>query len=371
MIKFTKMKILLIGNMSNKDGSPITDGGSIKVELYRNLLIEEGFKVTSIDTQGWKRRPFKYFFNIFKQFKKNNLVLLMAGPNGSRMLIPIISFFKNFFKYKAIFIPLGTGVFDSIFNRFNNPAETAIRVIVNEDYRYIKDNRIKRSLKKFDYIFPENDLLTNTYKKFYKLDNVRTIRNFRKIENLTLSSYNINELPLKLVFLARISNNKGIFDLMESINEINKEHGPIFSLDIFGEKQLLKDEEEKFNNLLSTQIHYKGRINQNESVDTLKRYFFSILPTKYHGEGTPGSVIESFLAGTPIIISSYSQHKAIMTNDKIGYVFEINNKESLKKTLLKAYDNRTNHMEMQKAAFEEGKKYTYAYNRDKLLGYFR
>ena len=73
--------ICIIGN--NNDGDAISDGGRIKIRLFKSLLEENGFNVHIIDLNNWKIR----FLKIIKEIKKaiNNFerIIIMAGQSNA------------------------------------------------------------------------------------------------------------------------------------------------------------------------------------------------------------------------------------------------------------------------------------------------
>jgi glycosyltransferase involved in cell wall biosynthesis len=117
---------------------------------------------------------------------------------------------------------------------------------------------------------------------------------------------------LRLVNIARISPEKNILFALEvlekisfkSVNSVNTAPGKI-SLDIYGtiyNEIYWKRCEEVIARLPDhIKINYCGLVEKSEITLTLTRYHFFIMPSQ--GENYGHSIVESFLAGCPVIIS--------------------------------------------------------------------
>ena len=104
----------------------------------------------------------------------------------------------------------------------------------------------------------------------------------------------------------------------------------MFLLDIYGAIQ--KGEEEWFENLkhrFGNAIAYKGVVEPNASVDVIKDYFGLLFPTHYRTEGIPGTIIDAYSAGIPVISARWDNCSDILDEGITGYGYEIGNKEEL------------------------------------------
>lgn len=355
--------VTIIGN--NAGNQPLSDGGRIKTRLYKNILEKEGFFVNFIDIFGWKKKIFKIVFAIKKAVKKSGKIIIMAGPRGCRFFIPLVHFLDFKHKCKLVFCPLGVGTIDKLIKDLN-PQEVDC-FIKNENYFGKKDKKMSKILKDFEYVVLQNSVLEACYKQFYNLTNTAVLRNFR-LENQQIEQTSNNRTDyLNVIFYSRVCENKGILDLVEAVKKCNADNFKI-NLDIVGDNQL--EDKNYFNNLNLPFVEYKGVIKQEESIKLLSNYDLFCLPTKYHGEGTPGSLIESLFAGTPVLVSSYSQANEIVVDGENGFIFEINNIESLIEKLIYCYRNKGKLGLMRKKVIDSSKTFTYDYNASDFLRYF-
>lgn len=353
------MKILLIGNSGTK--SQDKGGQTSKLRLYHQKLIDEGFAVDFVELEGFFKHPFRVFKSIKKGIKQCDRIILISGERACKLLIPFIN--RHNKKQKKYFVvPLvGSGILHFSIDHLSD--EDKYR-FMNENHFELGKRRLKisKQLKQVNLILAETELMKKVYSEYYYLDNCAVLNNFRdfvvKDENHSYSK------PLKLVFLSRVMGLKGIFDLLEVVNGFDKKD---ISLDIYGDKHLSKDEDERFNSLLKENVVYKGSIDNEKVIDVLKRYDVFVFPTRAVYEGTPGVIAESLIAGTPILTADFPQAKHLLNNGDDSIFFKMFDNNDLKDKLLNLLDNKYDLNKMHKNALESGKKFTYEFERDNFL----
>ena len=197
-------KILFIGN--NASGSNIFDGQHGKARLYLEILKREGFQVSFIELDGWKKHPFSIIRALKKGIKTHDVVLLMAAINGARMLIPLINFFNKKYNRKTIYSQIGIGIIDR--KKIKDPYS----FFLDHKFENYKDSKMKKNLQKFSYVVPETNILKDCYQKLFCLTNCYTLTNFRDVSSQTvLVKKQKNKKPIKAVYFSRVSKEKGVF----------------------------------------------------------------------------------------------------------------------------------------------------------------
>lgn len=363
------MKITIIGNKTDPTKEVPADGGRLRVRLYYNLLKEEGYDVNFIELEGWKKR----FFSIIKQIKKavneKDIILLMGGPRGSRPLVYLCNYFNKNKKSRLVFSMLGIGTLDKKIKKLS--VENAQVFLMGTNNFGISDKKMGKQLAKFDLVLTQNKTIANCYRNFYNLSNVEIMINFRYFSKRPhLLSSILDSNNKRFVFYSRVNNEKGVLEVMKAFKRINSQNNIKYYLDIYGPNQLTEIELTEFNKLLDERIVYKGILENSLALEVLKDYDFMVFPTKYYGEGTPASLIESFLAGLPIISSNYSQAAELIKEGKNGFLFEFNNYDSLIDILKKVGTMSTEeHNKMKEYTYNIGSNYTYAFNRNTFLYY--
>ena len=356
-------KILLIGNSGLKHHGQ--DGQTVKVRLYLKKMLDEGFDVSFVDLEGFIKHIFSILSKIRKGIKECDRIVLLSAERGCKYLIPYIN--RHNKKYNKPFVlPLiGISVLHNDIDSLNVDDRNSF--MVDSNYSLIKKNeKISKQLKRINYVLPETDLLTKVFKEYYSLENVYTLNNFREFKTVQKQE---NNKTVKLIFLSRVIEIKGIFDIMEVVSNINSDSVKV-ELDIYGNKSFNENEENKFNQFLQDKgIKYLGLLDNSKVVDTISHYDVFAFPTRYMGEGTPGVIVESLLAGTPVLTSNFPQAKYLLNDGKDSLFFKMFDKEDLKNKLLYIINNRSVLDSMSKEAFESGKKYTYEHERNNFLKY--
>ena len=136
--------ICIIGN--NANGAPITDGGRIRLRLYQTLLLENGYHVTVVDLCGWTKHIFSIIHEIKKAVKENDSIIIMAGPNGCRFIIPLVNHYNKKYKKKVVFSALGVGTLDSLLSRMS--PENAKEFLLGNT-QGVKDEKMAKHLQKY------------------------------------------------------------------------------------------------------------------------------------------------------------------------------------------------------------------------------
>ena len=224
------------------------------------------------------------------------------------------------------------------------------------------NKKIFEKLKRFSGIYLQNQ---ETHKEFLNrgFENAYYVSNFSYKKPITkeqfeskLSIYDKDKY--RFCFFARIIREKGVLLACKSIDELCKKYpNKKISLDIYGESNdpVLENEINSFvtNN---PSISMKGVIFGEETIRTLSNYYCMLFPTYYKGEGTPHTIVESFMAGLPIIASNWAYNAEIVQNGKTGLIFDLKDDE-LTKVIEYAINNPDIIKDISKKCFEESKRY--------------
>lgn len=354
-------KICLIGN-SGSTKYPY-NGQCAKVNLYKKKILDEGFDIDFIDLFYFKKHPFKTLRLINRGIKECDRVVLLTAENGAKFLIPFINYVNK--KDIPFILPM-IGI--NILHKYvDNLSSTEQRVFLLENNFSIRPSKKDVSnLRKISFILAENDIVSNAVSKFFGLTNVKVLNNFRDCDLLTKKVS--RDKKIKILFLSRVRKDKGILDLLSSVSKLQNENVNI-CLDIYGQNELDKEDNIIFNSFLNKNILYKGAISYEEVIPTINRYDCFIFPTNYFGEGTPGVISESLIAGIPIISSNFVQAHTILEDKYNSLIFEQSNKLELANCLRKIYFDREYLSELTRNAHKTATKYTYDFCRDKFLQY--
>lgn len=303
------MKIGLIGRIAK--GAELVDGQTIKTKILLEELIRIYPEATYniVDSYKCKSKIISYIVNVIKTIKNSDVIFILLSSNGIKITFPIISLVNKIYNKPILHDVIG-GRLDVIAKK--NPL-------------------ILKSIKNFYINMVESQNLANKL-KYIGVDNVEVVPNFKRIESI--SEYelknNIDE-PFKFCTFSRVSKSKGIGEAITSIKQINAEEGYCkVCLDIYG--PIESEYEEEFNLILQNtdeSISYKGCVNYNDSVDILKNYSALLFPTTFYGEGFPGTLIDAFSAGLPVIATDWHCNSEIIDDGENGLLYPASKPEQL------------------------------------------
>ena len=164
--------------------------------------------------------------------------------------------------------------------------------------------------------------------------------------------------PYKLCTFSRVIYEKGIEDAIQVVRKINEEYNKIiYELDIYG--PIDEEYKDRFTTIVNNApeyIQYKGCIDSEKSVNTLKNYYLLLFPTKFKTEGIPGTIIDALSAGVPIIASRWDNVEEIISHEKNGLIYDFNDLLDFKINLEKMINTKSI-KNMKKECLIEAKKF--------------
>jgi len=152
---------------------------------------------------------------------------------------------------------------------------------------------------------------------------------------------------------------KGIEDAIQIVTYINNYYGKtVYTLDIYG--SIDSDYQKRFNHLMnnsSDYILYGGIIDYSKTVEVLKDYYAMMFLTYYKTEGTPGSIIDAYSAGLPVISYNWNSAGEVIKQNKTGFIFETGDTKSIEDFLIDLYHESDVINPMKINCLEESKLY--------------
>src|SRR5699024_4055944 len=108
----------------------------------------------------------------------------------------------------------------------------------------------------------------------------------------------------------------------------------------------------------SQYVKYKGVIPYNNTVSIIKDYYLLLFPTKYFTEGIPGSIIDSYFSGVPVVASKWESWEDVINYGETGYTYQFGNEKEFNELVLQLTGNIELVEKMSIKCIEESKKYT-------------
>ncbi len=168
------------------------------------------------------------------------------------------------------------------------------------------------------------------------LKNVFIMPNCKKLNILKENElvYNTFE-PYRLCTFSRVMKKKGIEDAIIAVEAVNKKIGRIvYELDIYG--KIDSNQTEWFEDLrqeFPSFVRYCGCVDADKSVEIIKEYFALLFPTHFYTEGIPGTIIDAYAAGVPVISAKWESFDDVIEDYVTGIGYEFNNINDLKRKL--------------------------------------
>lgn len=339
MIDSKKKKILVLGYFGYLNDQ--LDGQTIKTRnIYQLLKSKENtnnIKVSFFDTQSFKTSKSK-FLSMILQICKHDTLVYIGAHNSLKYLFPIIYLFCKPLSIKIHFVVVGGWLAD-----------------------YLKTKPLHtRLLGKIGSVFPQTYDLSNRLREEYGFKNVYQLQNFRILPQILLSETHDKNIKkvVKLVFLARVNPMKGIDTLLYLMKTLQIRNYLSVSLDIYG--PITNDYKEEFEAEVAKvpNIRYKGIIGQEEVFRTLPSYDLMLFPTKYFTEGFPGTILDAYNAGVPVIATKWKYANEFIKNGVSGIITEFGDDEDFVKNVISLLDDPRKCNDMRKGAKEEAMRYS-------------
>ncbi len=190
--------------------------------------------------------------------------------------------------------------------------------------------------KRCTYLFTEVDLLIclsvyweKQILNIFPTAKTKVVRNAIAIPDQCTPRIN-SKRPLRLAFLGRIIERKGLFDLIEVIAGM-KSQGIDVYLEIGGDGDV-----DNLNRMiqglgLSNQVKYLGWIGTKDKERLFGRVDAYVLPS--YAEGMPMSVLEAMAYGLPVVSTKVGGVPDLVCDEKTGFLIVPGDKVSLSKSI--------------------------------------
>lgn len=325
-----------IGIIGAFDFENLAHGGQpVKTrEVYYAMCEKYGKENVDFVEMAYEKNYIKLLFKTFSLMKNCSQIAMLPAQNGVKIFAPLLAFLNKFFKRKLFYFVVGGWLPEFVKS----------------------NNKLINPLKSFDCIFVE----TNTMKSGLEnlgFSNIVRIENFRDSSPVQKIKP-VGETPYKLCFFSRVVKQKGILDAIDVVKNINQnEH--ICDFDIYG--TVSEDFSDEFSAILANckdYIKYKGFVEAEASVDTLKNYDLHIFPTRFKTEGIPGSIVDGYFAGVPVVASKWNSFGDVVKEGVTGIGYEFENMKDFENKLNCLLKNPDKINEMKCNCLKEAEKYT-------------
>jgi glycosyltransferase involved in cell wall biosynthesis len=155
------------------------------------------------------------------------------------------------------------------------------------------------------------------------LDNVKWLPNFRQFDRHMPRLQRTPSVPLRLVFCARVFKEKGIEEAIEAVRLVNgNAASPAVVLDVYGPVEAVY--QERFPQVLegARHVQYKGVLPTESVHSTLQHYDLLLFPTYYSDEGFPGTIVDAYVAGLPVLATDWRYNRELVEHGVTGALYQ-------------------------------------------------
>jgi len=285
------------------------------------------------------KESFKYFYSMYFSNKLLNMLIfpliiihyLVLIINPTIKIVHLHCAKKGSFYRKYIFLKIAR-----LFNK-----KVVFHIHSGEFHLfYLNSNTIiKRMIEK---ILVESDaviVLTNDWKEYFFENfittNIVTVNNIVPFQekNETIVNH-----KLHLLFLGRIGNRKGIFDLIDSIKKYKDRFKGSIKLFIGGDGEIKKLKKKIIESKLEDEVTYLGWVKGDEKQELLEKCDIIILPTYF--EGLSITLLEGMSFGKALISTNTGGVNTLLVNNKNGIKIEPGDIDSMADAIQYYIDNK-------------------------------
>lgn len=315
------------------------DGQTVKTKIITKELQKDlgSNEVKIVDTYGGKKRLLPIVFNLIKLVMQCKNIIILPAHNSLRIFAPLLAFVNSFYHRKLHYVVIGGWL----------PEFVATR------------KWLKNVLMKFNFIYVETSTMKNKleatgFTNIVLLPNCKDL-NVIQSEELVFTK----QEPFKLCTFSRVMKEKGIEDAVNAVKAVNDKIGKnVYTLDIYG--QVDKEQTDWFAKLQTKfpdYVKYKGSVPFDKTTEVLKDYFLLLFPTKFYTEGIPGTIVDAYAAGLPVISSRWESFSDVVEDNITGIGYEFGSDEALIETLEMIEHNPQTVINMKEACLRKSKSY--------------
>lgn len=326
-------KIAIIGHFGGNEN--ILDGQTIKTKiLYDELRQATDWQIRKVDTYYKSKKPIMLLINsIVTLISTRDIIVLLSG-NGMKFYFPLLSYFSRF--RTRIYHDVIGGNLDSYVKKYP---------------------KFQKYLNSFEVNWVETENLRKKL-EYCGVNNCEVIPNFKRLNIATIENNEYSE-PFKFCTFSRVMREKGVEIAIDAVQAINTEAGrEVCKLDIYGRvDDAYKDDFERIMENVTSSIQYKGMVPYDKSVEAIKGYYALLFPTFWMGEGFPGTIVDAFSAGLPVIATDWNCNGEIVINGVNGILYPNNNHRDLKDAMKWLIYSKNEYVKMKKKCIITAKKY--------------
>lgn len=252
--------------------------------------------------------------------RRIRLVHIHGAKDGSIVRKSLVCFVAKKIFFKKTVFHIHAGAFDERYNQGSRIYRVLCRFLVNNsDAIVVLSNR-------WDDFFRAN----------FRIRRIIVIKNpvEQRIDNLLVNG---NNGFVKFLFLGRIADHKGIFDLVNLISNEQQSWRGKCKLFAGGNHEVDRLKKTISDNNVSDIVEYIGWTQGEVKEEYFRSCDYFILPT--YEEGMPVTILEAYSYGKPVISTPVGSIPEILQHNHNGLLFEPGNMPVLKELITEVINN--------------------------------
>lgn len=301
-------KVILIGRI-NRGHQPI--GGETAKNQALMAELKKHCQVTALDFYRNKQRPWIFLQTLWALLSQPEATIILSTT--AKNIYPLLKAFKMLGIKRNIVHWIIGGAFGQIVKsgRYNIDVLNIAHWHLAESHKMV------------------NELTA------CGLKNVRYVPNFRQFPAFTSNSTRSADY-CRFVFMSRIMKEKGVDEILKSVSALNdRQLQNRFNVDFFGrmDETYRKEFEEKTKRLPN--VIYNGMLDLtcSEGYEILSTYDAMLFPTYHQSEGFAGAIIDSYVAGVPVVASDWGHNRETIVEGKTGIIIPARDTARLTETM--------------------------------------
>ena len=331
------VKFGIIGRVA--EGTDLCDGQTVKTRVLADELIRRypDAQLLIADTYDYKRHVLGLTSAILQCVRKSDVIFILLSRNGRRVIFPIVDAVNRFY-HKPVFHDVIGGAFE---------------------YDLVGSRSLQKICSRFE---------TNWIESRSAVERIRAsgfqkaayLPNFKRLSPVTLPDRSASsDSVFRFCTFSRVMREKGIGTAAQAVTEINRRAGTRrVALDIYGPIENGYEEElQRYLDSSDGAVSYKGVADFSSSADILKDYYMLLFPTTFDGEGFPGTLIDAFSAGLPVIATDWHYNGEIIARDRTGFLYDPEETDRLQELIESCISDPDRIREMRKNCLAEARMY--------------
>lgn len=295
------------------------------LEIYSRHFMPFQF-ISTLSYRGAMAEVFHFskalFFLLFSLLSQPDIqiVHIHGSKGGSVLRKSLVCFFAGNIMGKKIVYHIHSGSFDVHYQRGGRLYRILCRYLIG------RADVVVVLSKKWESFFQQNFRIKSLVILSNPVEQTHFTRSFRK-----------PDLEIKFLFLGKIADHKGIFDLLELIRQEHEKLKGVFRLYVGGNHEVDRLQRLINNYGIGDLVEYIGWVDGQKKHEYFSNCDYFILPTYY--EAMPMTVLEALSYGMPVLTTPVGSIPEIIIQEHNGFLFAPGDLSAMKQMIEIALKN--------------------------------